>query len=67
MAGVVIHLAAADATYDMLGIKRLPLYYAGNIAPDCIHERKNYVREMKIIASPPLSSRIINPKNSLSF
>ena len=47
MAGVVIHLAAADATYDMLGIKRLPLYYAGNIAPDCIHERKNYVREMK--------------------
>ncbi len=41
MAGVVIHLAAADATYDMLGIKRLPLYYAGNIAPDCIHERKN--------------------------
>ena len=47
MAGVVIHLAVADATYDMLGIKRLPLYYAGNIAPDCIHERKNYVREMK--------------------
>lgn len=47
MAGVVIHLAVADATFKELNIKNLPLYYAGNVAPDCIHSRKNYKREMK--------------------
>lgn len=47
MAGVVIHLAVADATYENLKIMNIPLYYAGNIAPDCIHARKNYMREMK--------------------
>lgn len=47
MAGVVIHLAVADKTADMLNIKNIPLYFAGNIAPDCIHARENYEREMK--------------------
>lgn len=47
MAGVVVHLAVADATFKELNIKNLPLYYAGNVAPDCIHARKNYQREMK--------------------
>lgn len=37
----------ADATFKRLNIKNLPLYYAGNVAPDCIHSRKNYQREMK--------------------
>ena len=47
MAGVIVHLAVADATFKELNIKNLPLYYAGNVAPDCIHSRKNYQREMK--------------------
>lgn len=47
MAGVIVHLAVADATFKRLNIKNLPLYYAGNVAPDCIHSRKNYQREMK--------------------
>lgn len=47
MAGVVVHLAVADATFKKLNIKNLPLYYAGNVAPDCIHARRNYKREMK--------------------
>lgn len=47
MAGVVVHLAVADATFQKLNITNLPLYYIGNIAPDCIHSRKNYKREMK--------------------
>lgn len=47
MAGVVIHLAIADKTAEMLNIKNIPLYFAGNIAPDCIHARANYEREMK--------------------
>ena len=47
MAGVIVHLAVADATFKELNIKNLPLYYAGNVAPDCIHSRKNYQRQMK--------------------
>lgn len=47
MAGVVIHLAVADKAAEGLKIKNIPLYYAGNIAPDCIHARENYQREMK--------------------
>ncbi len=47
MAGVVVHLAVADTVSERLGIKNEPLFYAGNIAPDCIHSRANYNREMK--------------------
>lgn len=38
MAGVVIHLAVADATYENLKIMNLPLYYAGNIAPELLYK-----------------------------
>ncbi|MGN1480644.1 hypothetical protein, partial [Porcipelethomonas sp.] len=47
MAGVIVHLAIADTTYKGLKIADLSQYYTGNIAPDCIHSRKNYQREMK--------------------
>lgn len=47
MAGVVVHLAVADQAFKVLNIENLPLFYAGNVAPDCIHARKNYQREMK--------------------
>lgn len=47
MAGVVLHLAVADTVSERLNIKNEPLFYAGNIAPDCIHSRANYNREMK--------------------
>ena len=47
MAGVVIHLAVADKSAEKLGVKNIPLYFAGNIAPDCVHARENYEREMK--------------------
>ncbi len=47
MAGVVIHLAVADKAAEMLDIKNIPLFFAGNIAPDCIHARADYEREMK--------------------
>lgn len=47
MAGVVTHLAIANMAAKLLQIENIPLYYAGNIAPDCVHSRDNYVREMK--------------------
>lgn len=47
MAGVVVHLAVADEAFKVLNIENAPLFYAGNVAPDCIHARKNYQREMK--------------------
>ena len=47
MAGVIVHLAVADSTFERLGVENTAEYYTGNIAPDCIHSRKNYEREMK--------------------
>lgn len=47
MAGVMIHLAVADAAAELLDIKNKELFFTGNIAPDCIHSRENYCREMK--------------------
>lgn len=49
MAGIITHVAIADRIADALGdrIKNVPLFFSGNIAPDSIHSRKNFVREMK--------------------
>ncbi len=47
MAGVVMHLAVADRAAEMLKIKEPSLFFAGNIAPDCVHARKDYNRLMK--------------------
>lgn len=49
MAGIITHIAIADKITDMLGdkIKNVPLFFGGNIAPDCIHSRVQYVRSMK--------------------
>lgn len=47
MAGTVMHLVIADRLLDELNIKNPPLFYCGNLAPDAIMARENYVREMK--------------------
>lgn len=50
MAGTATHLAVADYICEKLGndkFKSLPLFYSGNIAPDAIHARANYVRAFK--------------------
>lgn len=53
MAGTITHLVIADRLLFKLPdrikdrIKNLSLYYCGNLAPDAIMARENYVREMK--------------------
>ena len=53
MAGTITHLVIADRLLLKLPdrikdrIKNLSLYYCGNLAPDAIMARENYVREMK--------------------
>lgn len=47
MAGTVMHLVIADKLLDILNIKNPALFYCGNLAPDAIMARENYVRDMK--------------------
>ena len=50
MAGTVTHLAIAKRILDKLPtgtIKNTGLFYAGSIAPDAIHAKKDYVRDDK--------------------
>ncbi|MBE6563647.1 MAG: hypothetical protein E7660_07950 [Ruminococcaceae bacterium] len=49
MAGTATHLAVADLICERLGNDKfnLPLFYSGNIAPDAIHARAGYTRELK--------------------
>lgn len=47
MAGTVTHLVIADMLLDFLDIKNPSLFYCGNLAPDAVMARENYVREMK--------------------
>lgn len=47
MAGTVMHLVIADRLMDTLKIQNPGFFYCGNLAPDAIMARKNYVREMK--------------------
>lgn len=42
-----MHLVIADMLLDRLKIQRPALFYCGNLAPDAIMARENYVREMK--------------------
>lgn len=47
MAGTVMHLVIADHLLERLRIQNPAYFYCGNLAPDAIMNRKNYVREMK--------------------
>lgn len=47
MAGTVMHLVIADRLLDILKINNPTYFYCGNLAPDAIMARENYVREMK--------------------
>ena len=49
MAGSITHIAVADKVAEKLSsqIASVPLFFNGNIAPDCIHSRENFVRAMK--------------------
>lgn len=47
MAGTVTHLVIADMLLDYFDIRNPALFYCGNLAPDAVMARKNYVREMK--------------------
>lgn len=47
MAGTVTHLVIADMMLEWFPITNPALFYCGNLAPDAIMARKNYVREMK--------------------
>lgn len=47
MAGTVMHLVVADRLLDILKIENPAYFYCGNLAPDAIMARENYVREMK--------------------
>ena len=47
MAGTVMHLVIADRLLGQLEIQNPAYFYCGNLAPDAIMNRKNYVREMK--------------------
>jgi hypothetical protein len=47
MAGTVTHLVIADRLLEHFDIKNPALFYCGNLAPDAVMARKNYVREMK--------------------
>lgn len=42
-----MHLVIADRLLDKLKIKNPALFYCGNLAPDAIMARENYVRAMK--------------------
>lgn len=42
-----MHLVIADRLLNKLNIKNPALFYCGNLAPDAIMARENYVREMK--------------------
>lgn len=47
MAGTVMHLVIADKLLERLAIKNPALFYCGNLAPDAIMSRRDYIREMK--------------------
>lgn len=53
MAGTITHLVIADLVYWQLPaglkekVKNKALFYCGNLAPDAIMARENYVRKMK--------------------
>ena len=47
MAGTIMHLVIADRLLDRLNIENPALFYCGNLAPDAIMARENYVRDMK--------------------
>jgi len=52
MATTVTHAAIADKIYAVLGIesgiiKDFPLFLAGNLTPDAIHAKQEYIREDK--------------------
>ncbi|MBO4750571.1 MAG: zinc dependent phospholipase C family protein [Lachnospiraceae bacterium] len=47
MAGTVMHLVIADRLMDQYEIKNPAYFYCGNLAPDAVMNRENYVREMK--------------------
>lgn len=47
MAGTVEHLVIADSLLDKLNIRNPSLFYCGNLAPDAIMSRPDYVRYMK--------------------
>ncbi len=50
MAGPAQHLAIADRVVTLLGedyFKNVAYFFSGNIAPDAIHARANYVRAFK--------------------
>lgn len=47
MAGTVMHLVIADRLLDILHIENPSIFYCGNLAPDAIMARENYVRDMK--------------------
>ena len=47
MAGTIMHLVIADRLLETLQVKNPGYFYCGNLAPDAIMNRKNYVREMK--------------------
>ncbi|MDE6148507.1 MAG: zinc dependent phospholipase C family protein [Ruminococcus sp.] len=49
MAGIITHIVIADRIAHILDdrIKDVPLFFSGNIAPDSIHSRENFVRAMK--------------------
>jgi len=42
-----MHLVIADRLLNKLDIKNPALFYCGNLAPDAIMGRENYIREMK--------------------
>jgi hypothetical protein len=50
MAGTITHLAVADLICEKVGdnfFKSPSLFFCGNIAPDAVHARNNYVRQYK--------------------
>ncbi|MBP5264149.1 MAG: zinc dependent phospholipase C family protein [Lachnospiraceae bacterium] len=47
MAGTIMHLVIADRLLDLYQIKNPGYFYCGNLAPDAVMNRENYVREMK--------------------
>ncbi|MBQ8524466.1 MAG: zinc dependent phospholipase C family protein [Clostridia bacterium] len=50
MAGTITHLAVADLICEKVGdsfFKSPSLFFCGNIAPDAVHARKDYIRQYK--------------------
>lgn len=50
MAGTITHLAVADLICEKVGdsfFKSPSLFFCGNIAPDAVHARNNYIRQYK--------------------